>query len=485
MIGGRKSIQEFREKTDKKGMTPSPQGLTIIANRLPVQRIEGKSGIHWQTSPGGLVSSMIPVLRQGGRWIGWGGSNTQSLQPFRHEDIDLIPVSLQPEEVENYYSGFSNRTLWPLFHDALRPPEFHRSWWRSYQAVNQRFAEVAAKSMDPSGTCWVHDFHLQLVPSLLRQHHPEAKIGFFLHIPFPPTELFAQLPWRVPLLEGMLGASLIGFQTPFGATNFRQVAKRFLGADLDGDNIYYRGRKTKTGSFPISIDAAAFEEMTRRPKVQAMAKHLRADLGDNRKILLGIDRLDYTEGIDMRLRAIETLLISNPKLAKEFVFVQVGVPSRENVPDYEALRTRIESIVGRINGRFGEPGCVPVQYLYRNLPIESLVSYYMAADIMLVTPLRDGMNLVAKEFVATKTKNQGCLVLSEFTGAANEFHDALLVNPHDLDGVAQTLYQAIKIDPKEGQRRMNNLRLQLHRNDVFHWSQNFLESLNELEVMRV
>ncbi len=466
-------------------MTPSSHGLTIIANRLPVQRVEHKDGFRWQTSPGGLVSSMIPVLRQGGRWIGWGGSHTQSLQPFRHEDIDLIPVSLQPEEVEHYYSGFSNRTLWPLFHDALRPPEFHRRWWRSYQNVNRKFAKIAAENMDPSGTCWVHDFHLQLLPSLLREQHPRAKIGFFLHIPFPPTELFAQLPWRVHLLEGMLGASLIGFQTPFGASNFRNVAERFLGAELDGDDIYYRGRKTKTGSFPISIDTESFEEMTRRPSIQAMARELRADLGGNRKILLGIDRLDYTKGIDMRLRAIETLLIANPNLAKEFVFIQVGVPSRENVPDYEELRSRIESIVGRINGRFGEPGRVPVQYLYRNLPIQSLVSYYMAADIMVITPLRDGMNLVAKEYVASKTNNEGCLILSEFTGAANEFQEALLVNPHDLDGVANTLYQAIKMGTAEGRRRMLSLRHKLHRNNVFHWSKNFLESLGELEVVRV
>jgi trehalose 6-phosphate synthase len=254
---------------------------------------------------------------------------------------------------------------------------------------------------------------------------------------------------------------------------------------LDGDDIYYRGRRTKTGSFPISIDTESFEELTKKESVQNLAQDLREDLGDNRKILLGIDRLDYTKGIDMRLRAIETLLIANPQLAKKFVFVQVGVPSRENVPDYESLRTRIESIVGRINGRFGEPGRVPVQYLYRNLSLETLVSYYLAADIMVITPLRDGMNLVAKEYVATKTQNQGCLILSEFTGAANEFKDALLVNPHDLDGVANTLHQAIKMDPKECRRRMLSLRHQLHRNDVFNWSRNFLESLNELEVMRV
>ncbi|HHI80922.1 MAG TPA: trehalose-6-phosphate synthase [Planctomycetes bacterium] len=466
-------------------MTPSPQGLTIIANRLPVQRIEGKRGLRWQTSPGGLVSSMIPVLRQGGRWVGWGGSNTRDLEPFRHEGIDLVPVSLQAEEVEQYYSGFSNRTLWPLYHDALRPPEFHRRWWRTYQSVNEKFAEIAAESMDPNGTCWVHDFHLQLVPSLLKRRHPGARIGFFLHIPFPPTELFAQLPWRVPLLEGMLGASLIGFQTPYGASNFRSVAKRFLGAEVEGDNIYFRGRKTRTGSFPISIDVRAFEKLTKRPEVRTLAEELRRDLGGKRKLVLGIDRLDYTKGIDMRLRAIETLLYQKPELAKKFVFVQVGVPSRENVPDYETLRTRIESIVGRINGRFGEPGCVPVQYLYRNLKQETLVSYYMAADIMLITPLRDGMNLVAKEFVATKTQDEGALILSEFTGAANEFQDALLVNPHDLDGVANTLHKAILMDPAEGRHRMRRLRQQLHRNDVFHWSETFLESLNELEVMRV
>ncbi|MDP8957761.1 MAG: trehalose-6-phosphate synthase [Actinomycetota bacterium] len=452
------------------------QRLVVVANRLPVQRRRG----NWVMSPGGLVSALTPVLQDSkGSWVGWSGvAGSTAPEPFEHEGIEHRPVPLSSSEVDNYYYGFCNGTLWPLYHDAVRRPEFHRHWWRPYHRVNQRFAEAAAEVVKPGDLVWVQDYHLQLVPGMLRRLHPEARIGFFLHIPFPAVELFAQIPWRRQILEGMLGADVIGFHTRLGSQNFIRVANRFTSARGGSrGSLEFEGRHLRVDRFPISIDFKYYEDLARTPSVAAGAQRLRRQLGERLTIILGVDRLDYTKGIDIRLRALETLLENQPHKARELALVQIASPSREQKEEYADMRARIEEMVGRINGTYGRPDHVPVHYLHRTVPSEQLVSYYLAADVMLVTPLRDGMNLVAKEYVASRYDNSGVLVLSEFTGAAYELRRAIQVNPYDIDGLAAALETAMELPEHEARERMAALRNVVRRNDVYRWADSFLDAL--------
>ncbi len=408
--------------------------------------------------------------------MGWTGIADHAPDPFTYDGIDHRPVRLSEEEVDGYYYGFCNRTLWPLYHDALRTPEYHRHWWGPYRDVNRRFAEEAASVLDPGDVAWVQDYQLQLVPGMLRELTKGVTVGFYLHIPFPPVELFARLPWRREILEGLLGADVIAFQTRLGRHNFARSAKRFAGAEGGTRQLRIGDRIVRLKTAPISIDTKRFVEAAGSPSVQAIAASLRNELGQDRTIVLGVDRLDYTKGIDVRLRAFETLLESHQ--ANDLVFVQIAVPSREEVGDYSAMRSKIEQIVSRINGDHARPGHIPVHYLYRNLPFEELVAYYTAADVMTVTPLRDGLNLVAKEYVASRIGGDGVLVLSEFAGAAQELQSAVLVNPHDLDGVAAALEQAVAMPEAEQQQRMKRMRRQVQTHDVFDWAQKCLADLN-------
>ena len=458
-----------------------PSELVVVANRLPVHQVESGGETRWETSPGGLVSALNSVIRDRGvTWIGWTGVEGDPPAPFEHGGIRHVPVGLTPAEVEDFYRNFSNRTLWPLYHDAVRPPEYHRHWWRPYVAVNRRFAQAVADALPPGGTAWIHDYHLQLVPGMLRELRPDAKISFFLHIPFPPMELFAQIPWRKQILEGILGADLIGMQTETGAHNFFNLAERFAGAKPDGESLEYRGRKVAVRALPISIDVDKFETMAEAPEVQDEVDQLKEKLGGKRRVLLGVDRLDYTKGIDIRLRAFDTLLQNNPNMANEVAFIQIAVPSREWVQEYGDIRQRIEQLVGQINGAHGEPGRVPVHYLYRNFSTEKLVPYFRAADVMVVTPLRDGMNLVAKEYVASRVDERGVLVLSEFAGAAWELEQALQVNPHDIDGLAFAFYRALEMTESEVRDRMQALRRSVRESDVFRWARECLPTLDTI-----
>ena len=325
----------------------------------------------------------------------------------------------------------------------MAPPEFHRHWWQAYVKVNERFADAVAEVAAEGATVWVQDYQLQLVPAALRERRPDLRIGFFLHIPFPPTELFLQLPWRKRIIEGLLGADLVGFHTPGGARNFRALATRLADADRpSGGELRYGGRTVKVGAFPISIDARALDELARTPEVQERAKAIRADLGDPEHVLLGVDRLDYTKGIDVRLRAFEELL--DEGRADDTVMIQIATPSRERVEHYQRLRADVEQAVGRINGEYARVGHPVLHYLHQSLPREQLAAFFAAADVMLVTPLRDGMNLVAKEYVASRPDLGGVLVLSEFTGAAAELKDALLINPHDIDGLKAAIVDGVR-----------------------------------------
>ncbi|MET0468738.1 MAG: trehalose-6-phosphate synthase [Aeromicrobium sp.] len=461
-------------------MATGTADFVVIANRLPVDRIVGPDGeIQWRTSPGGLVTALEPVmLRNGGAWIGWHGAADEKVKPFDHNGMHLVPVPLSEDEVAEYYEGFSNATLWPLYHDVVAPPEFHREWWDSYVRVNRRFAEKAAKVAREGAVVWVQDYQLQLVPTMLRELRPDLRIGFFLHIPFPPTELFQQLPWRREILEGLLGADLVGFQMPGAAQNFVRLVRQRVGHKTHRDMIYLPdGRTVLAKAYPISIDAAGFEELGRTPEVIARAAEIRESLGNPTTILLGIDRLDYTKGLRQRLRAFGELIAEGSLDVDEAVFVQVATPSRERVQQYKLLRDDINRLVGRINGDVARIGQQPITYLHASYPRAEMAALYRAADVMVVTPLRDGMNLVAKEYVACRYDDRGALVLSEFAGAASELKSAYQVNPHDINGMKSMMLAAVNASPRENGRRMKAMRKQVMENDIELWANNFLEEL--------
>ena len=451
--------------------------LVIVANRLPVHHVSGDS--PWEPSPGGLVRAMLGVIRRrGGVWVGWSGLADDDPKPFRYDDIPLVPVVLSAEDVAEFYDGFANDTLWPLYHDAIRASTFEQEWWDAYVRVNERFAEAAASVAARGATVWVHDYHLQLVPGLLRQSRPDLRIGFFLHIPFPPHELFTRLPWREEILRGILGADVVGLQRRGAVENLVGVSRRLLDVQGAVRGLMVDGRRVEVGDFPISIDVAEFEEMARRPRTQAHAVRLRARLGDPDTVLLGIDRLDYTKGIDVRLEAFRDLLASGELDRRRCALVQVAVPTRERIEHYADERRRVEQLVGEINGEFSRLGYPVVHYLHQNVPMEELSALYQTGDVMLVTPLRDGMNLVAKEYAASRVDGTGVLVLSEFAGAADELSEALLVNPHDREAVRRAMVDAASMDPHEAQRRMAAIRAVIKANDVDHWARTFLSRLD-------
>jgi len=460
--------------------------LVIVANRLPVDRVTLPDGsTAWRRSPGGLVSALEPVMRRGdGAWIGWPGGTSeegeQDPEPFVEGEMQLVPISLSAREVEEFYEGFANGTLWPLYHDVVAKPEFHREWWDSYLAVNRRFAEKAAQVAAKDATVWVQDYQLQLVPQLLRELRPDLRIGFYLHIPFPPGELFSQLPWRRQILEGLLGADLIGFQLQGAAQNFVRLVRQRVGHKTHRDLVYLPdGRTVKAAAFPISIDTAGFEELARSDEVTQRATTIRKALGNPGKIFLGVDRLDYTKGIYARLRAYGELIRDGRLDVGDAVFVQVATPSRERVEQYRVLRDEIDRLVGRLNGDLGRIGRPAISYLHSSYPREEMAALYRAADVMVVTPFRDGMNLVAKEYVACRYDDDGALVLSEFAGAANELRQAWLVNPYDIDGMKAALLEACRAEPKELGRRMKAMRRTVVENDVAAWARKFLTELGE------
>jgi trehalose 6-phosphate synthase len=462
--------------------------FVVVANRLPVDLEQlPDGGTAWKRSPGGLVTALEPLLRRhSGAWIGWPGVPDAGEEPIFEDGLHMCPVRLSAEDVEEYYEGFSNATLWPLYHDVIVKPIYHREWWERYRDVNLRFAKAAARIAASGATVWVQDYQLQLVPKMLRELRPDLTIGFFLHIPFPPVELFMQLPWRTEIVDGLLGADLVGFHLPLGAQNFLVLARRLAGANASRASVgvrsrfgevEYDSRTVRVGAFPISIDSASMDKKARDRSVQRRARELRADLGHPRKILLGVDRLDYTKGIDVRLKAFSELLAEGRAKRDDTVLVQLATPSRERVESYKVLREDIERQVGHINGEYGEVGHPMVHYLHRPMPRDELVAFYVASDVMLVTPLRDGMNLVAKEYVACRTDSDGALVLSEFTGAAHELRQAYLVNPHDLEGVKDAIEAALNQTPEEGRRRMRALRRQVLTHDVDRWARSFLDAL--------
>jgi trehalose 6-phosphate synthase len=449
--------------------------FVVVANRLPVSLEIEEGQPHWTASPGGLVAALAPLFRERRAvWVGWPGVTGDAPTPAEHDGIGLSAVSLSAVEHEEFYDGFANATLWPLYHDAIRPPAFHREWWHAYVAVNDRYAQTAASVAAPGAVVWVHDYHLQLVPRLLRVLRPDLGIGFFLHIPFPPRELFMQLPWRREIVDGLLGADVVGFQVPGAAQNFSRLARSLAAATGTDTTLSSDGRAIRVGAYPISIDVAHIEALTADAAVQQRAVEIREQLGSPETVLLGVDRLDYTKGIARRIRAAGELYAAGILSTPRHMMVQIAVPSREDAPHYQEERDDIERLVGEINGELAVVGHPAVHYLHRSVPFDELVAFYLAADVMLVTPLRDGMNLVAKEYVATRVDSTGVLVLSEFAGAARELQAAIIVNPHDLDGLKSAITHAITITAAEAKGRMRRLRRTVRHNDVHAWARSFL-----------
>lgn len=459
-------------------LTPSTR-LLIVANRLPVSVATTGGSVTISRSSGGLVTGLKPWHDRGSSvWIGWPG-DCADLTEDRRRDLDrqltaerYVPVHLASDEVERFYHGFANRVLWPLFHYQVDRVPVDASDWDAYRAANERFTEAVWREYRSGDTIWVHDYQLMLVPGLLRERLPHARIGFFLHIPFPSSEVFRVLPWRRQILEGLLGADLIGFHTFAYMRHFVSSLLHVDGVEADVDRVHLPGRDVRLGAFPMGIDTKAFEAPDNVSSVNAELAAIRGELGE-RRFILGIDRLDYTKGIPRRLQVIERMFSRDPHLADTIRYVQLAVPSRGSVDSYQAFKRQVEEQVGRINGAFGSSRSVPVHYMYKSIAPQELVALYRAADVMLVTPLRDGMNLVAKEFVASRIDDDGVLVLSEFAGAADELDGALVVNPYDVDAVAATLLHALSLSRTERRARMTTLRRQVNRRDVHHWAKHF------------
>jgi trehalose 6-phosphate synthase/phosphatase len=468
--------------------------LVVVSNRLPVGVRQGDLG-HWEVVPasGGLVTALEPVLRsRRGIWVGWPGTTEREAvellsiaDPTRAYDLE--PVWVSAEDLAGFYQGFSNEVLWPLFHDHLAACVFDPTYWSAYGRVNRAFAHRVAAIGRPGDVVWVHDYHLFLVGAELRARGFDGRLAFFLHIPFPSPDMFAKLPWRLPLLAAALAYDLVGFQTERDRANFLACARILLPgvrADEEGDLVRLSGRDieprrpVRVGAFPISIDYDDFSRRASSPAVRQQAAELRAELR-GRTIVLGVDRLDYTKGLPQRLAAFRNLLACHPRLHRRVTLMQHLVPSREDVPMYREMRLEIEGIVGEINGRFSEPGWVPIHYFYHSLAPDALSAYYLAADIALVTPLKDGMNLVAKEFCASHVDERGVLILSEFAGAVCQIGaDALTVNPFDVEQLAAALLEAFDMGPSEQRARMRRLRASIRRFDVYHWLEGFLGALD-------
>ena len=450
------------------------QNLIVVANRLPVSRsVDGS----WEASHGGLVTAVTPILRERrGMWIGWSGTPDDSSRQFEMDGINHVSVPMSSEEVDDFYFGFCNGTIWPLFHDAVRTPEFDIGWWRVYEEVNERYAQALKKEATGGDLIWVHDYHLLLVPGRLRQLVPGADVRFFLHIPFPPVEIFARLPWRKAVLEGLMAADIVGFQTKASADNFKRATRVFLRSEVLRDSVVHNDHVTKVLTAPISVDFEEFDRIGSSAETEQGATRLREELGNPTKIIFGADRLDYTKGIDVRLRAFELLLEREPHLAGSTRMIQIAVPSREALGDYAEMREEIEQLAGRINSIHGDRHKMPVHYSYESLDRNELVTYYRAADVMAVTPLVDGMNLVAKEYVTSRTDNRGILLLSEFAGAARELTEAMIVNPYDITGMAEAMWQALHLDPEDQRARMTRMRDRLRRHDLKSWTRTVLDS---------
>jgi len=466
--------------------------LLIVSNRLPVSVVKRVNDLHFQPSVGGLATGLSSFRESHhSQWIGWPGIAIDKISEHQKEEIsnklkeqNCHPVFLSAKNIQDFYHGFCNKTIWPLFHYFPLYTVYEDRYWQAYRQVNEAFCDAVVKTTEPDDCIWIHDYHLMLLPELLRSRLPKAQIGFFLHIPFPSFEMFRLLPWRKEILKGLLGSDLIGFHTYDYMRHFLSSTARIVGAEHSMGALVVGDRVVKVDVFPMGIDYDRYADAVEDPKVRKIRTTIRKKVGD-RKIIISVDRLDYTKGIIQRLEAFDLFLSQNPKYKAKVTLILVAVPSRTGVEDYRKLRQQLEWLVGRVNGEHGTIGWVPVWYLYRFLPFERIVALYSAADVALVTPLRDGMNLIAKEFVATKTDGRGVLILSEMTGAASELGEAIIVNANNKQEIIEAIREALKMPIEEQSERNRLMQSRLSRYGVARWADDFLKTLSDVKKTRM
>jgi trehalose 6-phosphate synthase/phosphatase len=461
----------------------------IVSNRLPVKVSEKDGELQVASSEGGLATGLGSIYKQGNNvWIGWPGIVTEDAEiqhqvTSRLEDLNLFPVFLTQEEINQYYEGFSNEVLWPIFHYMPTYANYNHSYWTYYCEVNKKFAAAIQSIAEPNDIIWIQDYQLLLLPNMIREKMPDVSVGFFQHIPFPSFELFRLIPWRNEILEGMLGADLIGFHTFDDARHFVQACRRLLPVQTSANEITVGSRAVVVDTFPMGIDFKKFNELPKEPLVQVEAEKLR-DTFSNQKMVLSIDRLDYSKGILQRLQAFEWFLNKYPDYIGKTTLYMVVVPSRDTVPKYKELRDEIDKFVGNINARYRTLEWQPVYYFYRSFPVEVLSALYNEAEVCLVTPMRDGMNLVCKEYVASRVNNDGVLILSEMAGASKELIDALIVNPNNVSAITNAIKEAIEMPSEDQDKRMRSMRQVVKKFDINHWVKIFMERLNEVKSMQ-
>jgi trehalose 6-phosphate synthase/phosphatase len=473
-------------------MSPhTDQTINLISNRLPITVSKRRGKLDFRQSTGGLATGLASISNSGKRrWIGWPGIASENMTRHQRAEIekylserDSVPVFLTRNDVKQHYMGFCNETIWPLFHYFPTYAKYHDSYWSAYQRVNRAFRDVVVDHCSREELIWIHDYHLMLLPRLLRDTWPDAKIGFFLHIPFPSFEIFRLLPWRHQILDGILGADVVGFHTFDYVRHFLSSVTRLEDVKRYMDTLEVPGRSIKVEAFPMGIDYAKYSGATSRPEVRSQLASIRKEVGD-RKVIISIDRLDYTKGIIQRLEAFDAFLSQHDEYKERVTLILLAVPSRSAVGDYAKLRETVERLVSKINGTHGVIGWVPVWYLYRSVSFERLVAIYEIGDVAMVTPLRDGMNLIAKEFVAAKTEGHGVLVLSEMAGAASELGEAVTVNANDRQAIVDALKTALEMPESEQEQRMRSMQNRLRRHDISNWALNFISNLENIQKAR-
>ncbi|KPK90825.1 trehalose-6-phosphate synthase [bacterium SM23_31] len=465
--------------------------LLIVSNRLPVSAVKRGETLRIQPSAGGLATGMSSLLKKSykGVWIGWPGIAVEKITVREKNEIkkyldenNFYPVFLSQSYIEDYYSGFCNKTIWPLFHYFSENTIYDKNLWNIYNRVNKYFCDIIMKVVQPGDIVWIHDYHLMLLPQMLRKRCPNITIGFFLHIPFPSFEVFRLLPWRKNILEGLLGAELIGFHTYDYVRHFLDSVRNRLGYEHSLGQIIVGSRIVKVDTFPMGIDYDRFAHAVNDPDVKKEIEKNCKKLGD-RKIILSIDRLDYTKGILQRLHSFDLFLNNHPEYREKVTLILVAVPSRTKVEQYRQLKRELDELISRINGKHGAIGWIPVCYLYCLLPFHSLTALYSISDVALITPIRDGMNLIAKEYIATKNDGKGVLILSEMAGAAQELCEAIIVNPNNIERIAESIHQALTMPVEDQIERNRTMQRRLQRYNVEKWAEDFIKTLYSVKKL--